>query len=366
MSEFLKPQNPLQHKDGAFLYPLTTADQVILEDNNRLNFVLEHLVYVDEEHQESAVAPVDADTLDGQLPIYYAPATKLTPKNLLDNSYFLDPVNQRGESNYNITQSYTIDRWIYRGTGDSGLWIDANGMTLEKVTDSYTAFKQCIDVDEKKLRGKTVTFAAKISQLTGTLRMAFAEGSSAALDSDIISRVEVTETGIFLVTATVPVLSLDYFGVSFAILSETGSCTLEWAALYEGEYTLETLPKYQSKGYAAELAECQRYYQRYSATEANVILLHGASNNQYAYFQIPIFVPMRSGVVPTFEYANINLYPYSAGGAIDISGANVYFLDNNFGVGIRLMHEKNAIAEKTPVALRINTGGYFSLSADIL
>lgn len=30
--------------------------------------------------------------------------------------------------------------------------------------------------------------------------------------------------------------------------------------LYEGEYTAETLPEYQPKGYAAELAECQRYY----------------------------------------------------------------------------------------------------------
>jgi hypothetical protein len=32
-------------------------------------------------------------------------------------------------------------------------------------------------------------------------------------------------------------------------------------ALYEGEYTIETLPPYIPKGYAAELAECQRYFQ---------------------------------------------------------------------------------------------------------
>ena len=38
-----------------------------------------------------------------------------------------------------------------------------------------------------------------------------------------------------------------------------------WAALYEGEYTAETLPEYQPKGYGAELAECQRYYQIRSA-----------------------------------------------------------------------------------------------------
>ena len=32
-----------------------------------------------------------------------------------------------------------------------------------------------------------------------------------------------------------------------------------WAALYEGAYTADALPAYQPKGYAAELAECQRY-----------------------------------------------------------------------------------------------------------
>ena len=47
------------------------------------------------------------------------------------------------------------------------------------------------------------------------------------------------------------------------IQANSGSrVNLEWAALYEGEYTAETLPEYQPKGYGAELAECQRYYYR--------------------------------------------------------------------------------------------------------
>ena len=32
-----KPQNPLQHKDGDYFYPLTTADQVIFDDSTRLD-----------------------------------------------------------------------------------------------------------------------------------------------------------------------------------------------------------------------------------------------------------------------------------------------------------------------------------------
>lgn len=37
---YLKPQSPLQHKDGDYFYPLTTADQVIMEDGSRLSAVL--------------------------------------------------------------------------------------------------------------------------------------------------------------------------------------------------------------------------------------------------------------------------------------------------------------------------------------
>lgn len=36
--------------------------------------------------------------------------------NLLDNWYFADPINQRGETEYTTEYSYTIDRWI-NGTG---------------------------------------------------------------------------------------------------------------------------------------------------------------------------------------------------------------------------------------------------------
>lgn len=37
---------------------------------------------------------------------------------------------------------------------------------------------------------------------------------------------------------------------------------VEWAALYEGSYTAETMPEYHPKGYWAEFAECMRYFER--------------------------------------------------------------------------------------------------------
>lgn len=45
MSEYLKPQSPLYHKEkDAYFYPLTTADQIIMEDGNRLNTVFKSTV----------------------------------------------------------------------------------------------------------------------------------------------------------------------------------------------------------------------------------------------------------------------------------------------------------------------------------
>ena len=83
MSEFLKPQSPLKHKDGAFFYPLTTEDQVIMEDGRRLNVaiadindkienidlsgtdVLKDIVYAEEYSGEITTVPLNADTLGG-------------------------------------------------------------------------------------------------------------------------------------------------------------------------------------------------------------------------------------------------------------------------------------------------------------
>lgn len=37
MAKYLKPQTPLQHQNGNYIYPLTTVDQVIIDKDNRLN-----------------------------------------------------------------------------------------------------------------------------------------------------------------------------------------------------------------------------------------------------------------------------------------------------------------------------------------
>lgn len=166
----------------------------------------------------------DSNLLGGKAPIYY-----IQPRNLLDNSDFRNPVNQRGKTEYsNVSYTYAIDRWKT---------LDAGTVT---VNDGYiTTTNHLVQFMPKALNG-VYTAAAKM--LDGTILIASGSISGTGLIGDGETIQAGTESD-----------TLSYFA-----LRKTGSYV--WAALYEGAYTADTLPPYVPKGYAAELAECQRYY----------------------------------------------------------------------------------------------------------
>ena len=155
-------------------------------------------------------------------------------RNLLDNSDFRNPVNQRG-ANRLTAVGYFIDRWTTEESntslslGDGYLTI-GNGHITQRVPEER------IDVN------KSYTIAAM--KVDGTLLVA----------SGIASNVIGSFGGIVFAYT---------YGLWRFYISATGDYL--WAALYEGTYTAETLPEYRCKGYGSELAECQRYYQIRSA-----------------------------------------------------------------------------------------------------
>lgn len=156
-------------------------------------------------------------------------STGAAPRNLLDNSDFTNPVNQRGSSSYN-QNGYTIDRWaVYNGQlniGDGYITVKNAYQSLELATNKiYTL--------AAKTAAGVVCFAAKPDV-----------GGNASLGNLQIS--------MYVKNSLVQILLTN--------APENPLGGVYWAALYEGEYTAETLPEYQPKGYGAELAECQRYY----------------------------------------------------------------------------------------------------------
>ena len=75
--------------------------------------------------------------------------------NLLDNWYFGDPVNQRGQTEYTASGVCTLDRWMSSTTTKTIKILDDH-LSIVDTTD-YSAFLQRIEY--KGLLGKTVTFS---------------------------------------------------------------------------------------------------------------------------------------------------------------------------------------------------------------
>jgi hypothetical protein len=200
----------------------------------------------------------DSSKLGGKAPEYY-----LQPRNLLDNSDFRNPVNQRGYTLYN-TLDYTIDRWILYFPDWANFTLE-NGLVFN-ASSTGCSFYQRIDA-------KSVTVGAKYT-------LAY------MLDGDVHAQEKIFEA-----------TENEFYDVPVLILE--GKHTLLWAALYEGSYTAETLPPYVPKGYAAELAECQRYYLKNVGNGATVAFI--STNNQVS---ISIPTPVKMRATPTATALN--------------------------------------------------------------
>lgn len=174
---------------------------------------------------------------------------RAAPRNLLDNSDFRNPVNQRGQTSWNAN-GYIIDRWnIYASDetrrtaslSSSGLTCDYSDAVRQVVP------KNAVDYD--------------LTAADYTIAMWGADGTVSLKNDGILK----DGAGNYLV----PLMA----------------GTWAHAALYEGIYTAETLPEYRKKGFAAELLECQRYFYKvpsnayasyhgwvYSTTEARITI----------------------------------------------------------------------------------------------
>lgn len=182
--------------------------------------------------------------------------------------------------------------------------VGTDRITLSKANSSGD-FYQILPLD---LIGKTVTYAVCTSH-------------GVFCKSCVVS-----DTSVFK--------QIESFNAYLGVYSENGITTfriyfndssdvqldLYWAALYEGSYTEDTLPPYVPKGYAAELAECMRYYQKFQ-------MLTGTGAN--AAQRVFIILPVAMRITPTIAYelmsgAQPNNVVAQAQNVIDVTGAASY------------------------------------------
>ena len=145
MATYYKPQSPIQSGED-FIYPITTADQIMKSDKSRR---LE---------QAGLIVADDSTKLGGKAPEYY-----LQPRNLLDNSDFRNPVNQRGATSY-TGAGYTIDRWE-NNSAACKLTVENGCIHMQNNSDSTSTATQFIRQkieNPSALIGKTITIAARV------------------------------------------------------------------------------------------------------------------------------------------------------------------------------------------------------------
>lgn len=381
MSEFLKPQSPLQHKDGAYIYPLTTADQVILENGNRLNAALNDMsskpkagfIYplassvvpdgfllcdgaeysrVQYEELFAAIGTIygngDGSTtfnvpnLQTRVPVgvgegyglgsvggeathtltvdempshthkllgeskSLASGTEYSRFSGTGSVEFSSIVNTGGSQPHNNMQPYTVVNYIIATGKDTGVSVSdiimgAQAIPLEVQYGGTGAttlkdVRQNLGINARNLldnsdfrnpvnqRGKTAYTGNvytidrwQVWQDTMTVGNGFVKANALfqflqiPIDK-VYTLVACAEDGSKAVVSGMPLNAVSALkdGVSVTLTNIAGYTepiigsekNLIWAALYEGEYTAETLPEYQPKGYGAELLECQRYYEK--------------------------------------------------------------------------------------------------------
>lgn len=191
---------------------------------------------------------------------------RAAPYNLLDNSDFRNPVNQRGQSSY-TGYGYTIDRWSLEHPGDSGISLSDEGIVFGATSSLFILVQKVSKEVRKKLIGKTVTVVVTNSDGGVGISTAVVPEFGVALDSPQ-NKIGSTD----LIVNVICDSAEEGFRVRLFTGNLPSPVTIANIALYEGEYTAETLPEYQPKGYGAELFECQRYYEEIYVIESTSVL----------------------------------------------------------------------------------------------
>ena len=272
--------------------------------------------------------------------------SKAAPKNLLDNSDFTNPVNQRGNTKY-IGTGYGIDRW-YSRSATINIEIVSNGIKFSNTGTARSSVDQTIDRPD--LIGKPLTLVVEFADgsiKSGCVTIGSTDGWNA-----IVSWITPNASYIGL---------LNNGGRPAARLGVAGgeNFTIKRLAVYEGEYNAAIMPEYQPKGYAAEKLECQRYYVQFALNQSGNTIPMMAVTATQTYGFIPLPTKMR--VVPTITASGVVLRQ----GSTDVAATDVAVSGGLYETGMVInANVASSLTKGDFYVLRVSDGS-ISLSADL-
>lgn len=252
--------------------------------------------------------------------------SNLCNPNLLDNWYFGNPVNQRGQSVYTGT-GYGIDRWTSRS---SSITVTVNAADVSVASSASLGtgnqmWTQPLENGEK-LAGKTLTASVLIDSCNGSFALYF--GSSGTTSKRVTSA-EFSAPGLYTVSGICPDGITDFHAgiikrstgdISFSIAAaklEIGS-NQTLAHQDGGAWVLNEIPDYST-----ELLKCQRYFfSLFSYADYAVPLAVGVcTNTTTARVIVNTPVPMRDTPTLTNGLTGSTRIRFN-GGSYEISALN--------------------------------------------
>lgn len=167
--------------------------------------------------------------------------------NLLDNSDFTNPVNTTGATTYTGSK-YTIDRWK-ANSGYSIVTVNADSLNIKSSNGNTVYFQQFIEGGAVKA-GRTYTVAC-------TLKDGSVHCMSGVASTDMTEAIRYMYVdGVSIGTVR---FKYDSYYESYLVMlstAKTDGIDVVNVALYEGDYTNDTLPIYQPRGYSIEAVIC--------------------------------------------------------------------------------------------------------------
>ena len=190
--------------------------------------------------------------------------TNMPQRNFLDNPTF--EIAQAGYNGYHGSTKYLTDRWPTTNANVSiaGNTITYNGQgEYPEPTNIIITLQKVLNAQD--LIGKQVTFAVNVSNISVPDGVNFFMSDGAFASPETTSNVAIS-SGINTYSFTVGTQVSNDSSISIwlpvqANTSITASITIEWAALYIGSYTPQTLPIFESPDKAVSLLKCCECYE---------------------------------------------------------------------------------------------------------
>ena len=170
--------------------------------------------------------------------------------NLLDNTNFFNPINQRNQTSYSNTDAapkYSIDRWqVLGGTFDVSTRTYTSNSTLGPYGNQ---FRQYIPLGDISI-GDTITVSSVVNNTKYVFTTTIPQYGDSVTGAPFL--LETTWGGFKMITR-----EAEHATLLTMVVNVSQSITVDWIKMELGNFATP----YVSKEYSVELSECLRYFQ---------------------------------------------------------------------------------------------------------